>query len=480
MALLQKFFTNTIESKFIKNLICNTPLPLCDSVKDGDIIYKGYNYIYKDNVICCKENGVLNRNNFDIICSYNIGEHKVGITQPLVNKDVYYDAFTHKYLGNYLRLIRDVYDINLMPYYNCFNYAIVGDALIEKNPNYVKKTVKKTIYYATNGYYSGASININSNCRQYTINDEPAEIVTIKTEGGSILGLGLKSKSWEMDYYEAASHILWKCNDSSIIGSSPIILTITYEQPTIPGFKGEYLYKATADNNPSYKVLAIPVKFNKDYTIAVDNPLTTLLCPMIYDELGLVQLDNKNLSDYVIIDKHEVEGSRFKQPFKVHIDMKTDDIITPEKLYAYQDYLYLLIQMPITNTSSIVVLEGDFTSPCTHITGEGYSYEYSPLTLLEVNDKQNYAFSNRLVEYLSNNIITQYDEFYGDIEYLQELLDKNPTGIWEDALRVEVFEKCLNDNMSMKQGLYDINGYMNKDVEKILSQNFSKGVGNNI
>lgn len=474
MALLQKFFTNTIESKFIKNLICNTPLPLCDSVKDGDIIYKGYNYIYKDNVICCKESGVLDRNNFDIICSYNIGEHKVGITQPLVNKDVYYDAFTHKYLGNYLRLIRDVYDINLMPYYNCFNYAIVGDALIEKKYNYVKKIIRETITWSLEWYYSGDVIDINNNYRQYTINDEPAEIISIMTDASPILGL--KSKSWEMVYH--TNTILWKCNDTSIPPSSPITLIITYEEPIVQGLVGDYTYKVTTDNNPSYKVLAIPVKFNRDYTIAVDNPLTTLLCPMIYDELGLVQLDNKNISDYVSIDKYEVEGSRFKQPFKVHIGMKTDDIITPEKLYAYQDYLYLLIQMPITNTSSIVVLEGDFTSPCTHITGEGYLYEYSPLTLLEVNDKQSYAFSNRLVEYLSNNIITQYDEFYGDIQYLQKLLDKNPTGIWEDDLRVEVFEKCLNDNMSIKRGLYDINGYMNKDVEKILSRNFSKGVDN--
>ena len=47
-----------------------------------------------------------------------------GLTKTLSSPGRFYDTATHEYLGDYLRFLRDYYDINLMSLYNCFNNTI--------------------------------------------------------------------------------------------------------------------------------------------------------------------------------------------------------------------------------------------------------------------------------------------------------------------------------------------------------------------
>ena len=51
----------------------------------------------------------------------------------------YYDQQTHKHLGDYLRYYRDTTGVNLMPFYNCYNYDNFVDFYLTKE-GYVEET----------------------------------------------------------------------------------------------------------------------------------------------------------------------------------------------------------------------------------------------------------------------------------------------------------------------------------------------------
>ena len=54
---MSEYYTNTIESKLIKNLLSNTPLPICDTVREGDYILSPFIYINRCNIFKCTKSG---------------------------------------------------------------------------------------------------------------------------------------------------------------------------------------------------------------------------------------------------------------------------------------------------------------------------------------------------------------------------------------------------------------------------------------
>ena len=101
---------------------------------------------------------------------------------------------------------------------------------------------------------------------------------------------------------------------------------------------------------------------------------------------------------------------------------------------------------------------------------------YSNLSLLQINNTSSYAFSGRLIEYLLDNVISSNDEISNNIKRVQIAANKingkveKATGIWEDALRVDVF-KAINKKAQQLDRIMplDINGFIDKDSEKLLN-----------
>ena len=126
----QRFNKNTIESKFIKNLIATTYIPTVQVWKPGKVIKMGFTYITKNYIVKAVKDytpadGVgpqseLDANYFDILSPYVRGANYPGLTSNYVSNTDYYDSKTHHYLGNYLRYQRDINDLDLMAYYNCW------------------------------------------------------------------------------------------------------------------------------------------------------------------------------------------------------------------------------------------------------------------------------------------------------------------------------------------------------------------------
>ena len=125
------FNDSSILTKFIKSLVNTTNLPLLDYWRPGkpakkDTFYLTENYIVK----CVRDNNVddpqalhaqsiFDTNFFELVEPYVFGEVYRSFTGTFESKYEWYDAETHKYLGKYLRMLRDFKHINLMYMYNC-------------------------------------------------------------------------------------------------------------------------------------------------------------------------------------------------------------------------------------------------------------------------------------------------------------------------------------------------------------------------
>lgn len=132
----QEFNKVTTTSNFIKNLLISTYLPLIRTVRDYDYIVKDRLYIYKCEVIKCTESGYIvtgftnakfsgKRASFRVLSEYYFGDKNDKLCTNYISNSEGYDSITHERLGKYLRSLRDMYDLNLMPLYNCFSNQIL-------------------------------------------------------------------------------------------------------------------------------------------------------------------------------------------------------------------------------------------------------------------------------------------------------------------------------------------------------------------
>lgn len=141
----QKFLEDTIQSKFIKALLYNAYLPTYSTLNTGDYAIKGMNYIYKRNVCICDKSGPAgNGAALRPLKHYTFGLPYPKFSDNFISTYPFYDIETHKRLGQYLRCYRDIYDIDLMPFYNCFTgqytsgLKITKDGIVNK-PNSTDK-----------------------------------------------------------------------------------------------------------------------------------------------------------------------------------------------------------------------------------------------------------------------------------------------------------------------------------------------------
>ncbi|MBO7734823.1 MAG: hypothetical protein J6S67_19845 [Methanobrevibacter sp.] len=369
-----KFFTNDIESDFIKQFLNKTPVPIMDVAVDGRQIYSGFKYIYNGNIIECYGDGIVGKTAvFGIVDSAE--NAPCDVFTSTVN---YYDQKTHKRLGKYLRYYRDTTGIDLMPFYNCFNYD-----------NFV-------------------------------------------------------------DFYLT--------NDGYVLGSSD-----------------------------DYKVLAVPIKLNMKYTIAVDCPSEVLIKPVFHYEFGMVKSKNLvPLSDYTTAQR--LSYLSFNRPIVIETRAEPDHA---NEMYDKERYLYLAIQLPKNNDSSLVVLEGDWTKNYDKIFSADYGENkeefiqkqnelmYRDIGLLLYSDGTSYAYSDRLIEYLLLNVITSQETIDGNIEYTQRNINAKELndyikGTWTNDMRTALWykyknwmsDKTASEKNPFRVVMVDMNGFVDKDMEQ--------------
>ena len=423
-----KFESNNILVGFIKNMLTEFKLPTPKVYTYDKDSYAVKDQLYiKDGYICqyLKEG---EEGEFKDIETFSLDSLNNNYYKQLRFTGNAYDSHTHEYLGDYLRFIRDYEGLNLMSLYNCYSNS-----------------------FPKNLYYTLTPSNENN----------------------------------------------------------------------------ESLPSVTLDvKDSSYKFIMLPVKANKKYTIAIDCSVSYDIFCGFYDR-ALISFKNLNFIEKTY---KKIPSSSFSTPYvysglsyipnpQTGEDPGNLTKAQYEASVINEDYLKLFIRLPASNQSSIVILEGEYTrcndwalgtfiekdSPTEKIDIFKAEYSYSVLNaqpkdvsvkdaeyadlirsrngLLEMNTGFSYPFSNRLIEYLTNNTIDCTETISDNIKRMQWLLieryeqGKKTSGIpsigkaygtWQNSYIPVLY------NLAKEEGLLnskeDILGYVDKDIESKLGR----------
>lgn len=418
---MQKFFTTTIISKFIKYLLACTPLPTCSYIDDLEMMVEGRTYLYNKKFYLCTGTGIFDSGKTDyslkLYCSdtlqltdndkfvvtddfiqmdsrlaatykevgsYTLGDSLVGLTEDFASTSSYYDHETHRKLGDYLRLLRSVYNLDLMPLYNCFNNYFVDNIDL------------------SSGNLSGHG---NSNYR--------VTLVPIKFNKEYTISL----------------------NSSSSVFIKPVLYKgkLLQYPDSDDEKRGRYIYDNVYPTIYKYGQM----KYSAPVKILVEN----------------TDKDSQSLERYLYL--------------AIQIPVNTLTRITviegSAKLYNYTDVYDVSAHNKLSNSDINKLLRSASSL-----------LSYSDAI---TKDTVSVPFSDRLIEYLVQHTIDDREEL---TENIGRVVDKfeYPSGkniLWNIGLRSKLFNRYMRledkyDTLNFK----DILGYVDKDIEYALDRGYLK------
>lgn len=109
-----KFNESTLVTGHIKELLHSFNLPMIPVYTDDTVLYENRSYIKDGKIV--KWTG----SDFKVLAEYVYNRPIANVTKKLEMNSSIYDSYTHEYLGDYLRFIRDYHKVDLMSLYNCF------------------------------------------------------------------------------------------------------------------------------------------------------------------------------------------------------------------------------------------------------------------------------------------------------------------------------------------------------------------------
>lgn len=438
-------YPDTIEDSNANAIIYPLRMRYMPYIKDGKIQeYVNGRWHDCHSTLSLVHNKIHKDNSGNGVQYYTYGQKILNYTKNLQIQNNVYDSYTHEYLGDYLRFHRDFANINLMPLYNCFS---------------------------------------NRACPNLEI-------------------------KFDIDHYKV-------------------------EFNTNQDF-----------SNALYKYYMVPVKFFKEYTIAIESEAAIEMCCCIY---GASQNKSEKLSSIPKLTYQCISDSRFSKPTlytKINNLSTLLNKTSESELAQYENDLKLILKIPNNNKSSIVILEGNYlnyndviysdkideieltnleaelevvqATTCadclalknvdivdnkwnkitkgkkakkinkynkTVINLDNYeAIEYlsdkliTPLQLLRFNTGESYPFADRLIEYLTGNVITVNEEIEDNVKRVKQVINNrwpneeidDTNGIWEPSLKVLIY-KYITDKYNSYMYNHDVLGFVDKDVEKLYS-----------
>lgn len=350
-----------------------------------------------------------------------------GVTTTFKTTSTDYTSDMHEYLGEYLRFKRDYYNINLMSMYNCFS---------------------------------------NKLCKNIRVQTE--------LDGDNI---------FELNAYDTR-----------------------------------------------YKIYMVPVKLFEKYTIAIDCAQGVEMACVLYNKdiisssdliaRTYVKIPSMRFQQPIIFDKLDVAHWSLAKELE-HINNTENSAVrsiiedpastTRWDILRQEQNLKLLIKVPATCASSIVVLEGDYRAynDTSYIPSYTYAdaetvksihWKYSQnslvpnferdnlndiftahafkpiskLQLLAINSGVSYPFADRLIEYLTDNVITPEDSLPDNIRRVQRMqasagYESKNEGLWETRNQMLIYDYMLNDGPQITKNTLQSTNLLSRPTESGLS-----------
>lgn len=276
----QKFYTNTLQSNFIKYILQNTYIPTVPFTCNINHITKNCTYIHDKYFVKAKKSDdivdVLKKIESDPNAyseyflrydPYIFGKRYVGLTTNFISNTNTYDSETHYYLGQYIKAYKAYYGIDLFPYYNCYSNDYLSNIDIRFDNS---STTSPFIKYYINQYdnkYKIISVPI-SFCQEYTIALDCASEVLMCPVFIGKKGLLIEPTQVLHKSLAAAPHPQLHLKSNHIQPTASFNKPFYYFSPCIPGTYDEaqlnivqyekylrLLIKIPAQNNSSIAVL---------------------------------------------------------------------------------------------------------------------------------------------------------------------------------------------------------------------------------
>ena len=413
----------------IKQILANFNLPLCDVGDSYPINDK--HFILNNNIYRWQVNKATNYATKVLCDKYLYGKKYVNLTSNFQIQNMIYDRYTHRYLGKYLRFLRDYSNLDLMSMYNCFDGEVIlniPDGLaIAQESDY-------TIYKVPISLRSNFTILVN----QY-VNVE--------------LCLYVDNKFVAIDDNKQLSQRTYKhgkFNKSFIYPAIDLIYDQVYLEELVDKYKDDLCLLIKIPSSCPGNIVVIEGIY--------DSRLNHKQQMLIYKPA--IYLDKKFLTQYPPTSDNEQSNDLDKT-----LQVFRDKFLTTNK----QKFLY--VQSGNVTYSNELMYSG---------------YRMNLQLLSTESGNARYLLADKLVEYLTKNAINPTSASY-DIKSLQKYIDKKlriaspkdpsyssiPTadyintdryyGLWNprDLLNLRLF--AANKKINLKK--YDVLGYLDSDIE---------------
>ena len=455
------FNSENILVGYIKQILSDFNLPLPRIYKKSEPLIEKCLYIKDNHIIQIIDGKEV------IICAYVPNKKVLNYTTNLDSNGMDYDYHTHEYLGNYLRYIRDVENVNLMSLYNCYSNNFVNNLRLKLEIKDGKNTILN-------------SFQFNSTDNMFKIIMIPVKLFQKYTVAiNSYNGLEIFYGFYDKNYYSVADMDLKTVKKIPYTSFDNPIL---FEELLLENIYENYNLNELSELALNEKNLKLFIKLPSSNTSSI-----VVLEGDYRGDIDFIQKENnptKIISNYTVVNYYKsVPTSNIKNTTNI---LSVDEV-GKEKTLILNDY----------ETKDIPVGE-----ELDNIKLNNFNQ------LLFINSGTSYPFADRLVEYLANNAICPNEKISDNIKRLQlglynryndnkislsgKSLDSNASpianinyltskevglksipryrGKWESKYRTLIYK------IAHEQGLlatnFDILGYLDKDMENVINTDY--------